>query len=124
MYEVQAAEHLNATDRYVLLNIANLLKTKLLVDITLSLLAKRKFKRIEAEQIAAIVEKAEGKEYGGMFEAVIESMIEEREEAWAEGRTEGRIEIARNALEKGIAPDLVHDITGLDMETIQGLNKG
>ena len=103
--------------------------TKLLVDVTLSLLEKRGFKRIEAEQVAALVEKAKGKEYGGMFEAVIESFQEGQEEAWAkgltegraEGRTEGQIEIARNALAKGIAPELIHDITGLDMETIQSL---
>ncbi|MCL2380541.1 MAG: hypothetical protein FWC64_02980 [Treponema sp.] len=37
------------------------------------------------------------------------------------GRNEGREETARNALAKGLAPELIHDITGLDMETIQRL---
>ena len=48
--------------------------SKLLTDVTYSLLGKSGFKRLEAEQVAAIVEKAERKEYGGMFEAMIESM--------------------------------------------------
>jgi predicted transposase/invertase (TIGR01784 family) len=46
----------------------------------------------------------------------------------AEGREEGRqqsmkekLEIARNALAKGLSVELVHEITGLDIETIQHL---
>jgi predicted transposase YdaD len=35
-----------------------------------------------------------------------------------EGREEGREEIVRNALAKGVPVQLIHDITGLDMETI------
>ncbi|MCL2070368.1 MAG: Rpn family recombination-promoting nuclease/putative transposase [Treponema sp.] len=62
---------------------------KLLTDVTLSLLDKSGHNRNEAEAVAAIIEKAEGKEYGGMFEAAIESLREEREEAWAEGHAEG-----------------------------------
>ena len=104
---------------------------KLLVDVTLSLLDKEGFGRREAEETAAIVEKAERKEYGGMFEAAIESIIEDREEARAEGREEGMEkgraegleEAARNALAKGIPLETIHEITGLDMEIIRSLNQ-
>jgi len=34
---------------------------------------------------------------------------------------EKAIDIARNALAKGATPEFVYDITGLDMEIIQGL---
>jgi predicted transposase/invertase (TIGR01784 family) len=44
-----------------------------------------------------------------------------RQEGEQIGREEKAIEIARNALAKGATPEFVHDITGLDMETIQGL---
>ena len=94
---------------------------KLLVDVTLSLLDKSGYDSIDAEQVASIVEKAESKEYGGMFEVAIESIIEEREEARAEGRAEGQIEIARKALAEGASMDFISRITGLDLETIQGL---
>jgi len=51
------------------------------------------------------------------------------EEAWEDGRDEGiaegqrknKLEIARNALAKGLTPDFVRDITGLSMETIKEL---
>ena len=39
-----------------------------------------------------------------------------------EGREEKAVEIARNALAKGSTPEFVQNITGLDMETIQGLS--
>jgi len=45
-----------------------------------------------------------------------------RREGREEGRTEEKLEIARNALAKGLTPEFVQDITGLDIETIQGLN--
>jgi predicted transposase/invertase (TIGR01784 family) len=48
-----------------------------------------------------------------------------REEGLKEGREEGikegREEIARNALAKGISVDIVHEITGMDIEFIQKL---
>ncbi|MCL2481091.1 MAG: Rpn family recombination-promoting nuclease/putative transposase [Spirochaetaceae bacterium] len=55
---------------------------------------------------------------------------EAREDGLSEGRTEGiaqgRVErdrvIAMNALAKGLTPELVCDITGLDLETIQSLS--
>jgi predicted transposase/invertase (TIGR01784 family) len=40
---------------------------------------------------------------------------------YAEGREEGREEIARNALAKRLSPELIHSITGLDLETIISL---
>jgi predicted transposase YdaD len=36
-----------------------------------------------------------------------------------EGREEGREEIARNALSKGLSLEIIHDITGLDIEAIR-----
>ena len=38
------------------------------------------------------------------------------------GRDEGREDIARNALAKGVPLELIHDITGLDMDTIKNLS--
>jgi len=41
----------------------------------------------------------------------------------ARGRDKYRTEVARNALAKGVSPDLVREITGLPMETIANLKK-
>jgi hypothetical protein len=38
-----------------------------------------------------------------------------------EGREEGREEIARNALTKGLPPDVIREITGLDIQTIMNI---
>jgi predicted transposase/invertase (TIGR01784 family) len=100
---------------------------KLLVDVTLSIMDKGGFGRREAEEAAAIVERGEHKEYGGMYEAVIESIIEEREEARQEGMEKG-IEkglekAARNALANGATIDFVQKITGLDRDTIRNLTR-
>jgi predicted transposase YdaD len=38
-----------------------------------------------------------------------------------EGREEGREEIARNALAKGLPPDIIREITGLDIEAIRNI---
>ena len=50
---------------------------------------------------------------------------ESREDGLEEGREEGRVneklEIARNLLAKGSTFEFVHEITGLDMETIENL---
>ena len=75
---------------------------KLLVDVTISLLAKSGYNRDEAEAAAAIVEKAGGKEYGGMFEAAIESLREEREEALAEGMEKERVYVL-GLLDQGLS---------------------
>jgi predicted transposase/invertase (TIGR01784 family) len=44
-----------------------------------------------------------------------------REEGMEKGRITEKLEIARNLLAKGSTPEFVHDITGLDMETIKNL---
>ena len=69
---------------------------------------------------------------------MLESIREEQEEAFQEGiligkerfreeiraeereknRKEDRIEIAKNALAKGVSLELIHEITGLDVEVI------
>jgi predicted transposase/invertase (TIGR01784 family) len=36
-----------------------------------------------------------------------------------EGIKEGRQEVAKTALAKGYSPELIHEITGLDVETIR-----
>ena len=106
---------------------------KLLVDITLSFLDKGGYRGREAEQVAAIVEKAEHKEYGGMFEAVIESWHESYAEARAEGREEGRREgialgqeksreeIARNMKARGYKSEEIQAVTGFSGEEIEKL---
>jgi predicted transposase/invertase (TIGR01784 family) len=47
------------------------------------------------------------------------------EEGWEEGREEGweksREEVAKTALSKGMAPDTISEITGLDFEMIKKL---
>jgi predicted transposase/invertase (TIGR01784 family) len=43
------------------------------------------------------------------------------EEGMEKGRGEGREEVARNALAKGASVEFIHDITGLDLETINSL---
>jgi predicted transposase YdaD len=40
-----------------------------------------------------------------------------------EGMEKGREEIAQNALAKGLPLDVIHDITGLDIEIIKSLEK-
>jgi len=42
-----------------------------------------------------------------------------REKGEQEGQEEKALEIARNALAKGLTPEFVHDITGLPLETIE-----
>ena len=55
-------------------------------------------------------------------DARIDAIREEvREEFRKEVRTEEKLQIARNLLAKGSTPDFVHDITGLDLETIANL---
>jgi len=44
------------------------------------------------------------------------------EKGIAEGRTDEKLEIARNLLAKGMTPEFVRDITGLDFATIAGLD--
>ena len=51
-------------------------------------------------------------------DAVAYAREEAREEAWEESKHT----FARKALAKGSTPEFVHEITGLDLETIRGLN--
>ena len=51
----------------------------------------------------------------------ISAMDEARENGEQKGRQERDVEIARNALAKGVSIELIHDITGLDLETIKRL---
>ena len=107
--------------------------SKLLADVVLCLLGKKGFNGLEARQMAAIADKADRKEYGGMFEAVIESYWENWEKGILKGREEGlqlglekgvkegKIETARNALAEGLSIESIQRITGLDAETIRGL---
>ena len=61
----------------------------------------------------------------GREEGREEGMVKGREEGWENGRREGRagekLEIARNALAEGAAPEFIQKITGLDPETIEKL---
>ena len=43
------------------------------------------------------------------------------EKGIAEGAMQSKIEIARNSLNEGLPIEVIHKITGLDMETIQSL---
>jgi predicted transposase YdaD len=42
---------------------------------------------------------------------------------YEEGREEGLIITAQKAIEKGLPFDMIHEITGLDLETIKNLAK-
>jgi len=46
---------------------------------------------------------------------------EAREDGMEKGMEKGRLEIARNLLAKGSTPEFIHDVTGLDIETINSL---
>jgi len=107
--------------------------SKLLVDVVLCLLDKRGFNRLEARQVAALVDKAGRKEYGGMFEAVIESFNEAWERGLHQGRDEGllkgreqgtheeKLRTAANLKKLGVSTDVIAQATGLSVEEIEGL---
>jgi len=57
----------------------------------------------------------------GRAEGLEEGIAEGRIEGLEEGITEANLKIARNLLAKGMTSEFVHDITGLDLETIAGL---
>ena len=57
---------------------------------------------------------------------ITEWNTEEAKEVWyeegmEEGMERGREEVAKNALKKGLSVEMIHDITGLDTETIRCL---
>jgi len=112
--------------------------SKLLVDVVLSLLDKSGVNRPEARRVAAMVDTAGKKEYGGMFEAVIESIKEGQQEAWEEGLIKGRDEgfikgrkeaqeeafreklrTAANFKKLGVSIEVIAQATGLSLEEIE-----
>ena len=103
--------------------------SKLIMDVVICLLGKKGFNRLEARQMAAIVDKADKKEYGGMFEAVIESYKESwdkgREEGLLMGRKEGtqeeRFRTASNFKKLGVSIEIIERSIGLSAEEIEGL---
>lgn len=100
---------------------------KLLKDVTVSLLEKGGFDLSETRQLVSIIDKADRKEYGGMFEAVIESIREDRQEAWEEGLKEGmekgvrkeRLMVAENFRKLGVSIEIIAEATGLTPEEIE-----
>jgi predicted transposase/invertase (TIGR01784 family) len=58
----------------------------------------------------------------GLTEGRVEGINEGHAQGMAQGRTEGaaqeKLEVARNALAKGLSVEMIRDITGLDIETI------
>jgi len=97
--------------------------SKLLSKVIRVLLDKSGYEPSEANEIAVLVESAEKKEYGEMFEAVIESIREGREEALNEGIEKGIETTARNALAEGLTPEFVQKITGLNMKKIKEIQQ-
>jgi predicted transposase/invertase (TIGR01784 family) len=51
-----------------------------------------------------------------------EARLKGREEGRQEGREEAKEDTARNALAKGFTPEIISEITGLDIETIRQLS--
>ena len=105
--------------------------SKLLMDVVISLLDKSGFDRLDAERMAAMVDKSGRKEYGGMFEAVIESYREGQQEAWERGREEGlsmgrqegtheeKLRTAANLKGLGVSIKVIAQATGLPIEEIE-----
>ncbi|MDR3166656.1 MAG: Rpn family recombination-promoting nuclease/putative transposase [Treponema sp.] len=50
-----------------------------------------------------------------------DALIVEREEGREKGLEEGRFEVAKNALKEGLPLEVIQKITGLDLETLKGL---
>ena len=57
----------------------------------------------------------------GLEDGVEKGREEGREEGMERGMEKGREEMARNALAKGLSLEVIHDITGLDIETLKNL---
>jgi len=55
--------------------------------------------------------------------AVVKKEVREEtwDEAWNECSKHEKLSIAQKSLAKGSTPEFVHEITGLDLDTIQGL---
>ena len=71
----------------------------------------------------ALIEVLEETGYLATWKAKAEARGEAKglEKGIEEGMEKGREAVARNALAQGFSPETVHDITGLDLEIIKGL---
>jgi len=58
----------------------------------------------------------------GLAEGLEEGRTQGRHEGLTEGMAIEKIEVAKNALAKGLSIEMIHEITGLDIETIRCLN--
>jgi len=58
----------------------------------------------------------------GRAEGMAEGLTQGRHEGLTEGMAIEKIEVAKNALAKGLSVEIIHEITGLDIETIRRLN--
>ena len=114
---------------------------KLFNDVIRVLMDKSGVDRRIAEKLAGFIGQGEGKDYKGMFEAVIEHIIEEREEARKQGLEKGieqgfvqgkeqgfvlgheqeKFEIAARFKNLGISIDTIIQATGLIAEEIKKL---
>jgi predicted transposase/invertase (TIGR01784 family) len=57
----------------------------------------------------------------GLSKGREEGIEKGREEGIEKGRENEKLEIAKTALAKGVFIELIHDITGLDMDTLKKL---
>jgi len=80
---------------------------------------------------AIAVARKESREEGleeGIVKGLEEGIVKGREEGLEEGKIEGRfnekLEIARNLLSEGSSLEFVQKITGLDIDTLKGLQAG
>jgi predicted transposase/invertase (TIGR01784 family) len=55
----------------------------------------------------------------GLEEGMEIGLTQGREEGYAEGMVKDKLEVAKKALAKGLSVEMIHDITGLDIETIR-----
>jgi predicted transposase/invertase (TIGR01784 family) len=76
----------------------------------------------EAKQVWYEEGREEGREEG-LEEGLEKGLEQGLEKGLERGRENERIEIARNALAKGVPLELIKDITGLDMDTLRNMQK-
>ncbi|MDR1179825.1 MAG: hypothetical protein LBK44_04910, partial [Spirochaetales bacterium] len=57
----------------------------------------------------------------GIREGVQKGIQKGKQKGKQEGRGEERLEVARKALSRGLSPEFIQEITGLDIETIKNL---
>jgi len=79
-------------------------------------------KEIYEQRLKAIMDR-NSELYEALLKGKREGKAEGKAEGRAEGKREGRLETARAALQKGLGAELVVEITGLPLETIQKLKQ-